>query len=330
MEAIPASFVLAAAGIAARKGWDVPALLRAAEVAPAQFVAPRPEITGDQLIRLVRACWRQTNDDLLGLGSRPVPPGTLRMICFAMASAPDVEAAIARLRKFGDALPGLSPISLSVDGELATLTIDTGRLDDPDHFLTVLHLIAAHRVIGWATGRSVPPRRVELPFPTPPHAADLELVFGQRPRFGAPTATLVLPREILRAPIVRTEEAMLAFLETAPADLLLNRPADSVSQLVRRAVERGVRDRDPVTAARLAEQLAMSEPTLRRRLREEGTSLREIRDEVLRAAAIASLERGQEPIAALAVRLGFSEPSAFTRAFRRWTGRSPLAYRRGA
>jgi AraC-like DNA-binding protein len=44
--------------------------------------------------------------------------------------------------------------------------------------------------------------------------------------------------------------------------------------------------------------------------------------------AVASLERGGEPIAALAERLGFSEPSAFTRAFRRWTGRAPTSYRR--
>jgi AraC-like DNA-binding protein len=77
----------------------------------------------------------------------------------------------------------------------------------------------------------------------------------------------------------------------------------------------------------IAARLAMSPQTVRRKLREEHTSLREIRDDILRDAAIASLSRGDETVAALSERLGFSEPSAFTRAFRRWTGSAPGSYR---
>jgi len=71
----------------------------------------------------------------------------------------------------------------------------------------------------------------------------------------------------------------------------------------------------------------MSPQTLRRKLAAEGTSLREIRETVLRDAAVTALVQGEEPIAEIAERMGFSEPSAFTRAFRRWTGSPPSAYR---
>ncbi|OBF11097.1 helix-turn-helix domain-containing protein [Mycobacterium sp. 852002-10029_SCH5224772] len=68
-------------------------------------------------------------------------------------------------------------------------------------------------------------------------------------------------------------------------------------------------------------------PHLRGLLRADNTSQRRIRDEVLRDRAIEALVHGEETITDLAARLGFSETSAFRRAFRRWTGTPPRAYR---
>lgn len=78
----------------------------------------------------------------------------------------------------------------------------------------------------------------------------------------------------------------------------------------------------------VAKTLAMSSQTVRRRLALEDTSMTRIREELLRDEAIASLVQGEESIETLSNRLGFSEPSAFRRAFRRWTGNAPRAYQR--
>ncbi|MFI6046121.1 AraC family transcriptional regulator [Nocardia sp. NPDC051321] len=88
----------------------------------------------------------------------------------------------------------------------------------------------------------------------------------------------------------------------------------------------GVGERWP-TADEVAKRLAMSPQTVRRKLGEEGTSITQIREDILRDAAVASLVRGDETVEALSARLGFSEPSAFRRAFRRWTGSPPGSYR---
>ncbi|MGG8407039.1 helix-turn-helix transcriptional regulator, partial [Streptomyces sp. 12297] len=77
----------------------------------------------------------------------------------------------------------------------------------------------------------------------------------------------------------------------------------------------------------VAGRLAVSPATLRRRLGAEETSYQQLKDQVRRDAAIAGLAEGGEPIAELAARLGFSEDTAFHRAFRRWTGTTPGAYR---
>src|SRR5579875_2663979 len=101
-----------------------------------------------------------------------------------------------------------------------------------------------------------------------------------------------------------------------------------ISDQVRHLLERGLGGEWP-SSEQVAAGLAVSLQHLRRRLREEGTSISQIREQILRDAAIASLAGGQEPVNELSARLGFSEPSAFRRAFRRWTGKPPSAYRPG-
>jgi AraC-like DNA-binding protein len=83
-----------------------------------------------------------------------------------------------------------------------------------------------------------------------------------------------------------------------------------------------------VSAIEIARRLAVSAQTLRRRLAEDGTSVRAISADVRHAAAVESLQRGDEPIAKLSERLGYSEQSAFVRAFVSWTGVTPAAFRR--
>ncbi len=70
----------------------------------------------------------------------------------------------------------------------------------------------------------------------------------------------------------------------------------------------------------------MSNRTLRRRLREEATSYREVLDEVRTGLACHYLEKEKRGIDEVASLLGFSDPSAFTKAFRRWTGRTPADF----
>lgn len=95
-----------------------------------------------------------------------------------------------------------------------------------------------------------------------------------------------------------------------------------VRHLIGRALPTG-----PVPAPEeLAERLSVSPQTLRRQLAAEGTTYQRLRDQVRRDHAIAVLTGGRISIERLSRQLGFSEPSAFHRAFRRWTGETPRAY----
>lgn len=74
----------------------------------------------------------------------------------------------------------------------------------------------------------------------------------------------------------------------------------------------------------------MSGRTLHRRLHDERTSFRRILDEVRRDVAVALLDDQATAISEIAFILGYSEPAAFTRSFKRWTGETPLTARRAA
>ncbi|MCZ0978911.1 helix-turn-helix transcriptional regulator [Streptomyces diastatochromogenes] len=95
-----------------------------------------------------------------------------------------------------------------------------------------------------------------------------------------------------------------------------------VRHLIGRALPAG-----PVpTPEQLADRLSVSPQTLRRQLAAEGTTYQRLRDQVRRDHALAELAGGRVSIERLSRELGFSEPSAFHRAFRRWTGETPRSY----
>ncbi len=123
-------------------------------------------------------------------------------------------------------------------------------------------------------------------------------------------------------PLLQDERTLKQFLQHSPADLLA-RPdgGDSLTSQIRRLLGRDCRrwpDLDQV-----ARQLHMSSQTLRRHLREEGGSFQQLKDHLRRDLAIYHLGRDELSIQDIAEQLGFSEPSAFHRAFKKWTGLTP-------
>ncbi len=168
---------------------------------------------------------------------------------------------------------------------------------------------------------------MDLPGAAPPHAAEYLLMYGVAPVFEASTAAITFDSRYLSAPVIRSEEELAEFIRRSPTQLLFRQDYNpTTSSRVRKIIERRRSD-EAVTVEDIAKRLTVSAQHLRRLLRDEGTSFRDIKEEILRDEAIASLVRGGETVEELSERLGFSEPSAFRRAFRRWTGSPPGAYR---
>jgi AraC-like DNA-binding protein len=309
------------------RGWDMDSIMLEAGISPLLLAEQRARVTTVQTAKLIQLLWAATDDELMGLGPAPMPRGTFRLLSFALLSSKDVETALARGKQFCKLLPGIPPVRASTAAGFTTLSVDLSGIGRSMDLLIDSLLATLHRLLGWAIGRRVPLARIEVPYYNTGDVDDYDLIFGAPVVFGARTAALVFGSEILTAPLVRSDAELEQYIRNSPGDIIARRDyGTSLSDRVRRMLKPGRHEHLP-SMDDIAVRLAMSPQTVRRKLHEENTSLRQIREEILRDAAIASLSNGGETIAALSDRLGFSEPSAFTRAFRRWTGSPPSSYR---
>jgi AraC-like DNA-binding protein len=205
---------------------------------------------------------------------------------------------------------------------------DPGRIFAFEWLLRLLHGLSC-----WLAGRGIGLDSVIFPYRKPPHFADYALIFTEDSRF-APTVpggtgTLVASfnANLLDLPIRRDEAALTAFLDGAPG---------KITTLYRRDREMVIRVRDLLRAALpetlslddIADRLYLSPRTIHRRLEEEGSSFRAIKDALRRDMALARLTKTDDPITKVAADLGYADSSAFYRAFVEWTGMAPVHYRR--
>ncbi len=171
-------------------------------------------------------------------------------------------------------------------------------------------------------GRPLPLERLRLRTPGPLDVEDYQSMIGCEVELRAPIDELQFTAEALAWELVDANEAMSAFFERYTRRQLDALPENTrMSERVRALVGQHL-ERGPPTLDELATRLHMSRRTLQRRLRAEETSLHDLIDAVRRERAVAFLDT-RMAIAEIAYLLGYSEPSAFHRAFKRWTGHSP-------
>jgi len=175
-------------------------------------------------------------------------------------------------------------------------------------------------------------RLAEVRFPHAPEGPvrEYERVFHCPVIFRQQTFELVLSTVVYGQPMLtHNPDLRQVFEREALKQLSLASSADlriKVAGVLRSALERD----ESVPSELIAARLGISHRTLQRRLRQEGTSVVRIRDEVRREYALELLDRRTSTISEIATKLGFAEVASFSRAFKRWTGQSPRALRLGA
>jgi AraC-like DNA-binding protein len=183
------------------------------------------------------------------------------------------------------------------------------------------------RVARRTTGSNLRPAAVAFRHAAPPEASVHHRVFGVLPRFAQPHHELAFHRAALDTPHVAPDAGLVSLAERhleRQTDELP--PVETFPGRVRRVLLEELQLGEP-TLARVAARLRMSERTVQRRLGDDGTSMQALLDEVRCQIAVRQLAGSRRTIAEISYAVGFAEVRAFHRAFKRWTGLTPAAYR---
>ncbi|MFZ5756646.1 MAG: AraC family transcriptional regulator [Pseudomonadota bacterium] len=326
------NYIRTALSSARAAGLDVPTLLAQSGIPPAVLEEARARVSHDQYLALTLTAMRALNDEfMLQGGVRRTAMGTFPLMCRGVIHEPTLQRALVHALHFYDTLLPDMRLSLHRDGENAHIVV---ALDDesvdPDHVLVEVLLVLAQRFAGWLVDHRIALTRAEFRWPAPRHLDEYRMLFHCPLEFGANRNAISFPARFLSWPIAQTPRTLRRFLRQAPGNLLVIPDNDnSMTAQVRASLGRDF-SRELPDFEEVALRLRMTPQTLRRRLREEGASYQEIKDNIRRDAAIGYLARPQLSIMEIAQLMGFSEPSTFHRAFKKWTGLTPGAYRHGS
>ena len=181
--------------------------------------------------------------------------------------------------------------------------------------------------LGGALGPRIGLSSVSFRHDAPADVSAARKTFACSVSWGAEHDQLSAPIAFLDEPLHAGDAALVGGLE-GQLDAELDALGDAeVGETVRRRVVQALRASESIDLDVIARRLALSSRTLQRRLRLERTSYRDVVDEARREIAVDVLARGSDATD-VAFLLGFSELSAFSRAFRRWTGATPAAWGR--
>ncbi|ONF43811.1 AraC family transcriptional regulator [Marinobacter lutaoensis] len=323
-------FVQAALTGAEALGFDTREMLRAAGISPDLLRIDMARVSSDQFSRLMQVLWNRTGDEFMGMGPRRARTGTFATMCALVIACPNLEAVYRQAYQFSRLFEPMVAMELETQGEKARLVLRIeGEIRDPCYFLRESILVIWHRLGSWLIGQPVELEQARFQYPRPPHGDEYRHIFHCPLAFEAGETALTFDKRFLSAPVIRDQAEMRQFLKTSPADLL-SRPDESntwtgrIRALIGRDFSRPLPDFEWI-----ASELHISPQTLRRRLKRENTSFQEIKDLLRRDLAIYYLSRQELAINDIAAKVGFTEPSTFHRAFKKWTGVTPGAYREG-
>jgi len=303
-------------GLLAEEGWQRVDFENPESVIPIQVVG-----------RMLRRGKEATGCDHLGvLIGRRLSLSSLGALGFLMQSSPTVAEALQALGRHLHVHDRAAVVTLDAGGAWCRLgyLITMADVEMLDQLYDVAALAGVH-IMQALCGPGWRAQEVCLPFKPPRNAAPLRQALGAPLRFGTQRMELVFPASDLARPLATADALLNRMMSERIAELETMVPRSlpgEVRQLLRTLVFSGT-----CTPRIVGLRLGVPVRTLNRRLAEQGTSVSALRDEVRRDTACHLLAHGGKTAGEVGRLLGYTEPAAFTRAFRRWTGLGPAQWR---
>ncbi|TPV96181.1 MAG: AraC family transcriptional regulator [Myxococcales bacterium FL481] len=281
---------------------------------------------------LADAVWleaaRRTGDPDLALSAaRALPFGAYKVLDFIVANAPTVGEGLSRVARYFRIVDPRGHLEIQIEEDSASVVFSTdeGELPAPAQQYTFAALVLRSRA---SSGTDWPLAEVDFTFEAPTEQRVYEEIFASRLNFGASKAQLVIPQSSWKQAVRGADGALFSVLDDHARRLLGEVPEDEPGFLDSLQAElRGRLRGGDTSVGVVAKAMGMSDRTLQRRLEELQVSYSDVLNQLRQELGREYLREPDVSIAEVAFLLGFSDQSAFGRAFKRWTGSSPRAWR---
>lgn len=336
-ERVPGKFAKSLLTMVQQRGHDVREALDSVGIAYNSLddkqLEIQPEITLLQYSKLYQHVLALLQDESFGLGAgQGVTPGAFRMMCYAIIHCENLGKAMRRACQFFSIFYERPfHLQLEVDGDVAAMGYpEFSSLPERYTRASDAYALSAwQRFCAWLIGRSLDLEAVHFCGSEPPEQEKYTELFQASVSFDQPQSRFYFPASYLQCPIVQNERSLREFLRNAPYQLMVGEGENETGSLVSQVKTLMGYDFSEgfPSFEQIASALHMSAPTLRRHLKREGSSYQVLKDNCRRDAAVAYLSRPDLSINAVATLMGFTDPSAFHRSFKKWTGIPPGQFR---
>jgi AraC-like DNA-binding protein len=318
---------------ATKCGVDADRLCQTVGIEPSLLTMPDKQIPGTLHGAMWREAVKQTGDEDLGLHiGEAFNLAALGIVGYVLMNCQTFEQVLEKLSQYTRLFSQGAYIHYSVSQGLVWCDcalvdhLKNYLLAEPRHAIesTFAALLAATKTL---TGKQLYPHTVWFQHPRPERVSEHERLFGADVRFSQPTNRTIFDASCLNWSVLSANPNLLAVFEQQAEIMLADlTQTDTLTRSVTQAIAQNLKGEVP-SVETIARGLAMSVRNLQRELQAEGTSYQQILDDTRQELALRYLKKSDTPIYDVAFLLGFSEPSAFHRAFKRWTGKTPKAYR---
>ena len=280
--------------------------------------------------RLLEEAARATSDPYFGLhfGERFNPKNNGPLV-YVVLNAPTIAAGFETAARYLHVHNQGATASFNIEGDrvylrylLADPEIESPRQQNEYGMAVVLNTLRLMAGSDWV------PQEVHFVHEAGAKIAEHQRVFGSPVLFGCAANSFVVEREFFERQVPAADQRLYRILKQYLERVLNEIPREpDLLAAVRKTIGESMRDGDP-KLTRVAKKIAMSPRTLQRQLKEQGVDFKQLMDDTRKRFALNYLRDRRNTLTEIAFLLGYSELSAFNRAFRRWTGSTPLDYRR--
>ena len=318
-------------------GHDINSLLQASNLSPALLQQPGARVTYQQQSDLSLALMDLMQDEMMGLLDRPVKRNTFKMMAYGAINAEtigDANKIWVEASKVFDV--GLKISSQALDQQSCYVVEQAYPGQAKNAFAIEYLLFVYHRVLCWLADQMIPIVAVELDYPEPEYAEEYRRLFLNAPiSYNNSCCKMFFSNRSLAAKNVRDFTQLKDFLRQMPLNMFSSNYYSSTydslefSAKIHQWLERSLlKNKLLPDLVQTAEHFQSHPQTLRRALAKEGTTFKKIKSATQRDIAINLINNDKKSVESIAFELGFSERAPFIRAFKRWTGLTPLAYRK--